>query len=215
MPNISGNTNQNGIPTECTVRIYRRDTGVLVAEQQSVGGSYSINGLTIGIDYDVVCIGDNTVCPQISGPIEPISIFPQATNWRLFITANGGHTNTTVVDLRLKDDTNTLLDYSGAIISSSSEYSGSYQDDYAFDQNSGTRWASDNTNSFPQWLEIEFPVSKEISSFSIEGFGGTAGQIDNPKDFELQYHNGVDWVTAVSFTDETGWSGGEIREFQL
>lgn len=214
MANISGITNQNGIPTECTVRIYRRDSGVLVAEQQSVGGSYSINGLSLDIEYDVLCIGDDTVCPQVNGTIYPKLIYPYSTTWRLFITANVGHTNTTIVDLRMKDDLNVLLDYSSATISSSTQFSAAYQAEYAVDQNSDTRWASDNTNTFPQWLEIEFPTAQEVSAFSIEGFGGTSG-IDNPRDFELQYHDGTNWIAAGTFTNEIGWTGGEIREFQL
>lgn len=70
---IEGQTKINSIDSSCTLRIYNRDTGELVQSMSSESdGSYVFNGLDAEVDYDIVCIGTESVCPQISGPLSPI-----------------------------------------------------------------------------------------------------------------------------------------------
>lgn len=70
---ISGNTKVNSNNTQCLLRLYNRTTGELVSETQSdnITGDYIFEYLD-PIEYDIVCIGDETVCPQISGPLTPV-----------------------------------------------------------------------------------------------------------------------------------------------
>jgi len=72
MADIGGETRENNVLTECTVRLYRVDDGTLVSEQQSVGGSYLFTGLLGSDEFYVVCIGGSSVCPQISGILTPV-----------------------------------------------------------------------------------------------------------------------------------------------
>lgn len=70
---IQGVTQINGIPSECTVRLYNRSTGQLHSEVTSNDstGEYEFTNL-LTQEYDLVCIGSNEVCPQISGPLTPV-----------------------------------------------------------------------------------------------------------------------------------------------
>lgn len=69
---ISGITQQNGVNAATTLRAYRRDNGELSAETISNAstGNYKFVNLEGLTEYDIVCIGDSSVCPQISGPIQ-------------------------------------------------------------------------------------------------------------------------------------------------
>lgn len=69
MAELTGVTKINGVPAQCTLRAYRRDTGAFEAEIQSnpITGAYSITVLP-NIDYDVICFDGVGICPQASGP---------------------------------------------------------------------------------------------------------------------------------------------------
>lgn len=97
---LTGSTSVNGVPASTTVRLYERDTGVLVYDQTSeVDGSYVFTNIN-SIDYDIVCIGDETVCPQISGPLTPTIVdAPAYTGTEvLLLNFNGGNGSTMFTD---------------------------------------------------------------------------------------------------------------------
>lgn len=85
---LSGITRINSIPAECTVRIYNRADGGLIDElvSDSVTGEYQSTNVSSSGVYDVVCIGDETVCPQISGPLTPP---PITDDYRNAVLASG------------------------------------------------------------------------------------------------------------------------------
>lgn len=72
MASIDGVTKINNVNSQCTVRLYDRLTGELIRSQYSndLTGNYSFGELPYdSTEYDIMCIGDSSVCPQISGPI--------------------------------------------------------------------------------------------------------------------------------------------------
>lgn len=99
---LNGVTNINTVPSECAVRVYERETGNLIADLLSddITGEYTAI-VPLSGQYDIVCIGDETVCPQISGPLTPTPIetvssfvgFPV-----LKLEFNGGDGSTTITD---------------------------------------------------------------------------------------------------------------------
>jgi len=77
----------------------------------------------------------------------------------------------------------------------------------AFDGNASTFWSANNT--FPHWLQYQFPSAVEIASFTIlSNNGGFAKAII---DFDLQYSDdGSTWFTKYSYRGVSWSSIGPI-----
>lgn len=136
-----------------------------------------------------------------------------AQRWRVNITANNGGASITLAEMLFYDNSLNIIPTTGGTPSASSNFSGSFDAAKAFDKNYGTRWSTASTAT--GWLEYQFsaPVLPNIIGF-MAGDNASAGP-QAPMDFDLQYHDGSDWVDSAVFTGETGWSQQEIRLFQL
>lgn len=219
MANISGVTRINGVPTECTVRVYRRDTGILIDEQQSVGGFYSINGLLTEIDYDIVCIGDSSVCPHISGPLKAFSNISASLYWRIYVNKFvDGPIFHGLNEIEMADTISGPNLCSGGTVSSSIEFS-SWTDDRAFNgvKTSGDGWLTGNSaaSKINQWIVYEFPSEVLITEVRIQStdVALTGGNGSAPESFIVQYSaNGVDWEDASQFDDQI-WTPLEEKSF--
>jgi hypothetical protein len=94
---------------------------------------------------------------------------------------------------------------SGTAISSS-EYSGSYLDDYAFDDNSGTQWIA-NTNRL-SYIGYDFGSGNDVDVVEISYTNGSIGEYTRLNQFDLQYSDdGTTWVTKAHFRDITAFTG--------
>ena len=80
---------------------------------------------------------------------------------------------------------------------------------YAFDGNLSTRWGSGNTSK-PGWIGYQFPSPVSVQEVMIRPSGTGAG----PVDFDVQYWNGTEWVTAWAFVD-IWWDSVKSRTFPM
>lgn len=98
---LSGTTEVNGVPTQCTVRLYENVSGVLVQSLDSdpVTGAYQFNLLSDVIDYDIACLSPG-VCPQMNGSFnaEGAAIPPYEGEVTLFLEYEGGNGSLSFVD---------------------------------------------------------------------------------------------------------------------
>jgi hypothetical protein len=75
---------------------------------------------------------------------------------------------------------------SGETFDSESEYSGSYLDDYAFDDDAGSEWASANT-AVEHWIEVEFGTAQEINKITIQARDTSQASADQcPRTFTIE-----------------------------
>lgn len=136
-----------------------------------------------------------------------------STIWRLNITANNGNTNASLVELKFYDSVDAQISTAGGTAGASSSFSGSFLPANAFDNNTGTRWAS-GSGTMPGTVSIQMTFASAVvpHSFSVTGFGDGTSDI---KDFAIQYWDGGTFVTVASYTNQTGWTGNEVRTFEM
>lgn len=150
---------------------------------------------------------------SVGSSAPPVTI--SASQWRIYITANNGHSNTSIVEITFKDSGGTPISYVGGTASASSQFSGTFAASRAFDGSTATRWATTTVNPSvtPQWIEMAFAAPVAPFSVDIQSNSGTAGEA--PKDFAIQYYDGAIWQSLTSYTNETGWTALQIRNFVI
>lgn len=120
--------------------------------------------------------------------------------WRIYAISNHHASSQyiTLNELELyanENQTDLTIGTAGAI--SQSELSATYFDDFAFDGDNNTRWASNNTT--PSWIGWDFGEGNEVQ---ITGLALTPGAIptETPKEFYLQYsEDGITWFDYAFF----------------
>ncbi|MGG0667631.1 SPRY domain-containing protein [Lederbergia citrisecunda] len=103
------------------------------------------------------------------------------------------------------------------LVSSSSTAQGVAYDPWrAFDgftDRAGWRTAASTPTG---WIQLDFGESKKVSYFSMVAIYGNASPATAPKNFKLQGSNDeLGFTTVKEFTNETGWSTGEFRRYDL
>jgi alpha-L-fucosidase len=83
----------------------------------------------------------------------------------------------------------------------------------AFDEDSGTRWATDNGTK-RSWIAASFASSQTVGSVSISEY------LDRVQKFEFQYRAGADWKTIFTGSKIGGqfhqkFAPVTAREFRL
>ena len=140
----------------------------------------------------------------ISGGVgaESANPAPSAVRWRIYMRPIAGDQQFHIKELELSISDvggqaaiETTAGHGSASTTESSP--ANYSAAQAFDEvTGGDGWLSeDSDTSIDQWLEFTFDNSTEITCFTIYGGGGDT----NPLDFDLQYHDGDDWVVAETF----------------
>lgn len=82
-------------------------------------------------------------------------------------------------------------------------------------------WYPVESQSYPEWLQIDLGAGNEIAPTSFKLYAPPANTNMNrtPKDFSLLASNTGNFsgeeVTLRSVTGQTGWSFGEVREFTI
>lgn len=95
------------------------------------------------------------------------------------------------------------VDGSTGTASANSNSGAGYAAAGAFNNNlTDNGWSSAQFGS-PQenWIEFEFDVATTVNAFSIHSKSVSAY---GPLDFDIQYHDGTDWVVAGSYDLTTG-----------
>lgn len=99
------------------------------------------------------------------------------------------------------------------VASASSQYSASYAAWHAFDASLtlpwGTQWGQTTG-----WLKIDIGAQWSLDNYSVQGEDPGEGMQFAPKNWTLEgSNNDADWTTLDTVTNQTGWSGNEIRNF--
>jgi hypothetical protein len=102
-------------------------------------------------------------------------------------------------------------------VSASGELSSRFSPEGAFDatsESAGGLWLS-GLNVAPAWLEYDFvDKPRRVTSYAIL-FTNRGIETRAPKEFELQGHNGTEWVTLSAPPSQPGWTSGENRKFKV
>ena len=138
---------------------------------------------------------------------------PTARYWRLYITANDGMTYSEVNAIEMSASAFGANIATGGTPIASSAFGASVAAN-AFDGSLTTAWTS-ATTSLPQWIGYDFGVGNARTIRAIGIHGSNSGYTArSPKNFDVQYSaDGVNWTTAWSVTNATGWGANEYRFF--
>lgn len=143
--------------------------------------------------------------------------FPKATKqaWRINITALQGSASAGLAELQMRFSSGGAdKATSAAWVFASSHYAGEtgpYGAKSAIDNNSTTLWSA--SGAPPAHIGYQFGGSVEVVEIVLQ-VRNDDGAASAPKDFTIQYlDSGGTWVTARSYTGQTGWTAGESRTF--
>ncbi len=134
-----------------------------------------------------------------------------ATRWRLNCTTNGGYGVDAIAEVELRATVGGGDQTSQGLYRGSSQYSGSYTYDKAFDDSSATMWQSNSASG--EYLEYESFYPIDVAQIAI-----TASNVfptGAPVTFNLQYWNSSSWTTAQSWSTPSTWTAGETRTFNV
>lgn len=164
--------------------------------------------LEIHKDDIVIYFFDGSVAAHVS-----------AQRWRVYITNNNGHSNTSIVELQWRDISGNVISTSGGTASASSIFSGSFPASGAFDGVIGqsNRWATAGGSPYPSWLAMAFTGAVTPYSFTVTGTGA-ASRNDCPRDFIAEYSTdgGSTWFQqGASVTAQSAWGVFEARTFNI
>lgn len=115
--------------------------------------------------------------------------------WRLYINSVQSSTVADIQEIELMPAGGSFDQCFGIIPTSSADASGSFPKTSAFDNSSGTRWASGT--GMPQWIGAEFQREKMIEKVTFTAQTTTQAL----KNVDVQYYNDgtASWVTHWSF----------------
>jgi PKD repeat protein len=107
------------------------------------------------------------------------------------------------------------LSGSSSKVTTSGTYGSSYPAWKAFDSNAtaSSMWISE-TYETPAWIAYDFASSTRITHYTITNSNGSLTS-RAPKDFKLQGWTGSSWVTVDNRTNETNWTSGVQRTYEV
>ena len=130
--------------------------------------------------------------------------------WRLRITAGVDSTYLNIAEAQFRESVGVSKTFSGGY-QFWSQQTGSAEASKVIDNDTGTYWYAGSLPT-PQFFYYDYGSG---NGFPVVQFTVTAAAGYAPKDFSLDYYDPgtTDWVTAASYTGETGWSAGETRTY--
>ena len=188
------------------VRMRARGAGQYV---QSFTVEYSADNISWSTAWSVVN-ANATDLQALTNPFpNPNCLTQDNAVWRLKVTAVNGATTAALQEIELRSTVG------GVDQTSPSTYvwgqrNAPFVPELAFDNNTGTVWAS--TNNLDA-IGVEFTVGKSIAEIALTC---TSGVTQAPNSFNLQRTgDGLTWVTELTVSGESGWSSGETRTFAV
>ena len=183
------------------------------------------DGTVTKVDFyaNGILIGTDTTSPYSatwSGvPAGMYALTAVATDNRDFTTTSATVSVSVTTPVTPAAGQNVALQSSGATVSASSTFSGTYSELYAIDGDRkaslwGKTWADKTSGVFPDWLRIDFGASRTIDEINV--FSGQSNASIEPtttltstyavRDFQVQYWTGSQWSVVP---------GGNITGNQL
>jgi hypothetical protein len=99
----------------------------------------------------------------------------------------------------------------GGTASSDSSYGAGFEADKAFDDNTGTFWAS-MASALPHWIQYQLAAAKIARRYTITGYSTPSY---SPTAFTFRgSNNGTDW-TVIDTQSGLSWSAGEKKNFAI
>ena len=151
-----------------------------------------------------------------SATVATASAYAPHKYWRIYIDENQGGTYCGLDGVELQDGvgTNLVPDTTGA--SASSQVNAANAPTYAFDETqNANQWLS-QAATVDEWLQYEFTTAQDVRILQIIATTNVAEQNFYPKNFRVQHSdNGVDYTDILTVTNESAWSSGELRTYNL
>jgi hypothetical protein len=85
----------------------------------------------------------------------------------------------------------------------------------AFNNDPATSWQTENYQ-LSGWLQIDFGSPKVITKYDVIANSNNDPEGKSPKDWTFEGSNdGISWAILDTQSNQTGWSGGQKREFPI
>lgn len=131
--------------------------------------------------------------------------------WRVYISVNQGGSNISLVEIEMRGTPGGLdLTGSGTAFASS-QFNASNAPQYAFDNNTGTQWAS--LGNAPSWIAYDFGSGNDVEIVEVVGTarGGSAFN-QSPMMGTIDYSDdGSTWTTSYGFVFQSNWTVSQTR----
>ncbi|HEX7330819.1 MAG TPA: hypothetical protein VF290_04920, partial [Pyrinomonadaceae bacterium] len=126
---------------------------------------------------------------------------------RVHVTNVAGDNRSQVVEIEAYGPRNLAASANGAVATASSTFSTAVAGHVINGDHVGSAWWADNTsNTYPDWIQVEFPGSKTLSEINVFGLQQNYGSPVEPTlamtssyaltNFEVQYWDGSAWATV-------------------
>ncbi len=175
------------------------ETWTLLLERGHLGSYWAYDNNVVFFDfknetaykyYKFTCLGTNSTASQWG-----------LCGFKLYNQSIGKHNVNNLVPTLSSNSQD------GYEVSASTQYDGGYAPFYAFDNNSGTRWAARGQDE--SWLQVKMPSPMICNVVSIAAYVGGA-----PKDWSIQGSNdGEAWNTIEEFSDTVWTNDNEPQKF--
>ena len=134
--------------------------------------------------------------------------------WRVYITLSGWLGDPSFSEVEMREVIGGANACIGGTASASSYGDVSTTAAEAFDNDTATLWQSDGTDmdDGSAWLQYDFAAPVAVVELEVAARSGIFSN-QTPKDFELQYWDGAQWVTTIEVTSATSWDSLERRAY--
>lgn len=150
----------------------------------------------------------------LSQPPPSIPFTGTSTDWRLNLPASTNGSYAALAEIQMHDSPGGPQLCAGGLASSSSNYSGNYTPDKAFDGALNTLWHSGA--GLPAWIGYSFPAAVAVLELYLWARGDSENGVA-PTTIQLQYSmdGGSTWTTYASISGEPAWTTGEQRIYHV
>lgn len=202
-------------------QIFGYDWPEILAEDFSAGGLFSVQERTIynyGLENEITSpwstSWSDTLDPVVAGNTHAYRYYRLLVN--AFTTGSGA----SVAEIALAETAGGADTTAGQTYTASSFYpsGGPYTPDKAFDNDTGTAWASDFSGSWPQWIKVDYGATagnwKAINELKITA--RTLGdEAQAPENFILQgSDDNSAWTDLITQTGQF-YSAGETKTWEV
>lgn len=134
------------------------------------------------------------------------------TIYEVYVTGTTDGENLGIAEIEMALTPGGADQTAGQTYSDSGHFNASTAADKAFDDNTGTDFASNTSAGTPKWVRVTFAVAKVINQLKITARSGSPAQA--PINFVLRgSNNGTSWTNIISPPTQSVWTGGETRTF--
>lgn len=194
------------------------DRTIIIQDQAGVtigtyGSATKAVKLTVNKKGLITAIAEETITGSGGGggTTTPTSPHGARTRWRINILSDAGPNFGNYpgfADVEFRNATGVFTRNTGWTAAVSSTIFGTATN--AFDGDASNHWIAGGSS--PQWAEFN-NNGVAIECHSIKMTASNSNPDEAPGSFQVQYHDGTNWVTAWSVSGQPNWTAGEVRTF--